>query len=145
MNRPGVFLLSSLIAVACGPADPGLEIVSVELPNEIAIGGSAEFVMTTINVSDDPVVVESRRHEMMSLYVTDSDGSLIWHSFPDVSAAVLARQVVIPPGQSDSWTEEWPLVDSEGAPVAPGVYFVSGRLGEEPKAESGRKRINVVP
>lgn len=127
--------LATIAAAACDdePVTPdGLTVVSATVTPDSAVGtsDSVTLVVTTLNSSDRTIEFPAGRPFAFDMIVSVPGQGITWRLM-DGAFGSPATPFSIAPGQSDTWTAVWPLVDSQGNRVAAGTYSVVGVIGQD--------------
>jgi len=130
-------LLTTLAAASACDEEPSdaiqLAVVSATLTPAapIQVVDSVVLTVTTINLSDQPIEFSTTRFLSFDMVVGVPDQGTTWRLLDGAFAAGPASPFTIEPGQSETWTATWPLIDSQGNRVLVGVYSITGVIGSD--------------
>ncbi len=127
-------LAATIALTGCGgdvvaPADASLQLVLTATSVTAASQGMT-FTLQVTNASDAPATIDlGTGNGAFSPIVTDGGGVTVWNYPGFVGFTDLPDEgLILPAGGTASFAVTWDLRDNAGQRVAPGTYYVTGRL-----------------
>ena len=125
--------------------ESGANDLAVSLQTDQAVYRLGERVVLTLTVTNRGAQPLQLRFPSAQVYdfAVQRGGEEVWRWSRDHMFAAVLTEVLLPPGQSRSYTETWDQTDPQGRPVLPGIYQVEGWLVKQDPPVSQSLTITV--
>ena len=106
------------------------------------VGQRVVLTLTVTNTGERPLRLMFPSAQVYD-FVVRQDGREVWRWSRDKMFAMVLTEVLLLPGTSQSYSQPWDQVDTDGKPVLPGAYEVVGLLAGRQPDHSQSLRINI--
>jgi len=120
--------------------------LEVEAPSEIRVDDTVTFTVRLTSLAKGTTTAWVGGHAPQDIFVEDIDGRQLWRWSVGIGAPDSLSGKNLDESDYLEYSADWTVVDNDGVPLAPGVYFVVGALRTELGGVlSNRVRITVLP
>ena len=121
--------------------------LKLEPMSEVRAGERVALTLKLKNLCDHPLEFFLGGRPAHDFVVSDSDGTEVWRWLHEADILLILEARTLNPDEVLTFTATWDQRDKEGNVVAPGEYWVEGRLhGEPPQVlETAPKPLLVLP
>lgn len=117
------------------------------LPSDrVKLGNKLALTLSVENTDSETHELSFNSSQRFDFWLEDSSGREVWRWSDGRVFAQMLETIDIKLGESISYAEDWPLMDSNGTVVEPGNYTVFAKIvANELKSEELKQGITVEP